>query len=1175
MSLYELIRRVLRGIFAAAIAGGAAVVWGGLAGDFESWILLGAAVLVVALFLLDGAGLRSRRRRGLAILLFPRTAYLLLAGGVAFHGGIDAWVVALCVVLGAAALVAEPILFRLVKTPFVWASNVPGQPALPVRSRVYAGVTLVSVLVVLVAGLGELIGFGWWITATVLWLAYVGFVGARLVLLRLAVRRAEKKLYSAVRAFDAEQIVFTTQVNDAAHQVAMWLPYLERTGKRLLVMTTTDTAAKAIAEVTEVPVVVRRTVASFEQMVGSSLGAVFYVNANSGNNLMVRYNQYQHVHLGHGDSDKPSSYNPTHGIYSRVFSAGQAAVDRYGAHGVNIPRERFEVVGRPQVEEVEVIDQQKRPEIRTVFYAPTWRGHVEGTMFHSLHRGEAIINELLDRGMRVIFRPHPYSYSFPEDRAAIERIQQRLRSHATTSGLEHVWGEKAEKEYSITDCVNACDAMVSDVSSVVSDFLYSGKPFIMMAISVPVEDFVDEYPIARGAYVVGDDLVGLTDALDQMIGADELASTRLEVRSYYLGDFAPENYSQNFVDAALRMIELGQSTAADTAAISGETVEGFDEQETPSASEAAEDRAASESGGAQSARDVLRYRVRLLRRLTGFKQFRAAQRYTFWGLLAWALALIVPTNWSLIITTVILGISIALFWGHVTRTKRSIRAQVGEPPALFLALGLAALVIAAPHGVWGFVLLALATALNFETRALQGVRGVTATNLPGLRVDAMKVPAVSAVVNLATWAALVVGVLFASVFDVEAVELAWTIFVAVVLALSAVAFVVATAQAFASRRDALELEALVDAVAPQFAVYFASTSGAQYQYGMWEPYFQRLERPYVVIVRDRKSARAISALTTAPVIFRPTIRGLDDVIPESLRAVFYVNNGVKNTHVVERPGLMNIWLNHGDSEKPACYNPVHAMYDRIFAAGEAGIDRYERHGVSIPRSKFVITGRPQVEKIERVSADVAVQNEKTVLYAPTWVGPYKDTNVYSLPVATALISRLLERGVRVIFRAHPHNYRFAAARAHIAEVQELLRADAAASGREHVWGARAESEMSVEDCFNASDAMICDISAVVSDYLQSEKPFAIMAMSASVEGIYEDIPAARGGYIIPASLDGLDAKLDDLLGADPLRAERSKLRAYYLSDFPQDQYAQAFVDAARAVIDRDMNASAR
>jgi hypothetical protein len=42
---------------------------------------------------------------------------------------------------------------------------------------------------------------------------------------------------------------------------------------------------------------------------------------------------------------------------------------------------------------------------------------------------------------------------------------------------------------------------------------------------------------------------------------------------------------------------------------------------------------------------------------------------------------------------------------------------------------------------------------------------------------------------------------------------------------------------------------------------------------------------------------------------------------------------------------------------------VHAIYDLIFTAGQAGIDRYARHGVSIPAEKFRIVGRPQVELI--------------------------------------------------------------------------------------------------------------------------------------------------------------------------------------------------------------------
>ena len=76
---------------------------------------------------------------------------------------------------------------------------------------------------------------------------------------------------------------------------------------------------------------------------------------------------------------------------------------------------------------------------------------------------------------------------------------------------------------------------------------------------------------------------------------------------------------------------------------------------------------------------------------------------------------------------------------------------------------------------------------------------------------------------------------------------------------------------------------------------------------------------------------------------------------------------------------------------------MHAIYDKIYAAGQAGIDRYARHGVDIARSKFEIVGRPQVEQITRARGPIGSLEDVTVLYAPTWRGPYADSRVYSLP----------------------------------------------------------------------------------------------------------------------------------------------------------------------------------
>ena len=41
--------------------------------------------------------------------------------------------------------------------------------------------------------------------------------------------------------------------------------------------------------------------------------------------------------------------------------------------------------------------------------------------------------------------------------------------------------------------------MVSDVSSVVSDYLFSGKPFAMIAVPAPPPLFEQEFPVAGAA----------------------------------------------------------------------------------------------------------------------------------------------------------------------------------------------------------------------------------------------------------------------------------------------------------------------------------------------------------------------------------------------------------------------------------------------------------------------------------------------------------------------------------------------------------------------------------------------------------------------------------------------------------------------------------------------------
>jgi hypothetical protein len=280
----------------------------------------------------------------------------------------------------------------------------------------------------------------------------------------------------------------------------------------------------------------------------STLRCVFYVNNALRNVHVVRYAGVRHVQLNHGDSDKATSYNPVFRMFDRNFVAGQAAVDRFSAHGISTAPDFFEIVGRPQVEDVAVA--APGTPTRRVLYAPTWAGMHADSAYSSLPIGPAIVRGLIARGCTVVYRPHPYTRRNPELAVASEQITALLTEDRGRTGTEHVYGAQAEQVWSIVDCFNAVDALVSDVSSVVPDFLYSEKPFAVAAMGGSVEEFFAEMPVARGGYVIAGDAGNLDAALDDLLGADPQGAERRRLKTYYLGDFPAERYADAFLEAA-------------------------------------------------------------------------------------------------------------------------------------------------------------------------------------------------------------------------------------------------------------------------------------------------------------------------------------------------------------------------------------------------------------------------------------------------------------------------------------------------------------------------------------------------------------------------------------------------------------------------------------------------
>ncbi|MFE7901679.1 hypothetical protein ACFU3E_30095 [Streptomyces sp. NPDC057424] len=97
------------------------------------------------------------------------------------------------------------------------------------------------------------------------------------------------------------------------------------------------------------------------------------------------------------------------------------------------------------------------------------------------------------------------------------------------------------------DCFNVSDAMVSDISSVVSDFIASGKPYAVTdSAEVGVEEFKRNNTAVRAAVILSNSASELGELLGAVRtpDADPLAGDRKELKQYLLGPDEPTSLDQ-------------------------------------------------------------------------------------------------------------------------------------------------------------------------------------------------------------------------------------------------------------------------------------------------------------------------------------------------------------------------------------------------------------------------------------------------------------------------------------------------------------------------------------------------------------------------------------------------------------------------------------------------------
>ena len=582
-----------------------------------------------------------------------------------------------------------------------------------------------------------------------------------------------------------------------------------------------------------------------------------------------------------------------------------------------------------------------------MLYAPTWRGHIAESELSSLAVGERIVAALLARDVTVVFRSHPLSRAIPEDAAVVHRIGALLAADAARTGRPHRWGAAAETEVGILDCLNDSDAMVTDVSSVVSDYLFSTKPFAMIAVPAEPASFVEQYPVARASYVVRGDLADLEPQLDALLGADPLAERRAAVRADYLGDFDTAHYAEGFVDAVREVCRLGPIVRSADPAGSAAAAGPVRSARTADPSQRPERGTAPEDAGPLGKRRAL---VVATAQLAG----------TLMAAAALAIALLGGPGW--LVSLVVLAGSAELFWAstaslrHPGQWVRLLDQAPAARVALLLAGPLVAIQAADGTGRWLLAGSLALAALLAEDPIRQGwLGGLLVRRLRGLEQPIRPGPSRALVPVLGLGFGLATALLATGTGPVWLARSGWFALAGAVVLVLVTALVTERALSRAAQLDN-ETEILQRALrahGAEFVVYSPTAIGSLEVYRRWLPVLDALGRPWLIAARSRAVFDEIDRVcrgagVDVPMVLRPYQRGVEDVVVPPLGTALYLDDSPGNTHLVERRDLTHVRLNLLDA---GCH-PEHAIYDLVLVPEALDLDSYDAAGINLPAGKL-------------------------------------------------------------------------------------------------------------------------------------------------------------------------------------------------------------------------------
>jgi hypothetical protein len=335
------------------------------------------------------------------------------------------------------------------------------------------------------------------------------------------------------------------------YQLEQWLDVFEElnTQEALCIIVRNKNVRNYLIDLTDIAILYVDTIdellSAYET---SNFKVILYVNNGMKNFQSLIYHRALHIHLNHGESEKASMHSNQCKSYDYTYIVGDAALDRYKRHIINIELANYIKIGRPQFDYIKKI--KKNFDRKVVLYAPTDESTHIAMRYTSIERlGIKIVDSILSNpNYQLVYRPHP---STGKNSKIINEINNKI-----IEKVEKAENGVVEKNLNAIDLLSVIDLAIFDNSSLIIDFLYFDKP--MFATNMFLSEYHDIKPfkMLEGCTMLDEQNINNLDSLIiNHINNDPLKNKRMKIREYYLGNYKKGESKNIFIQNILNAMK--------------------------------------------------------------------------------------------------------------------------------------------------------------------------------------------------------------------------------------------------------------------------------------------------------------------------------------------------------------------------------------------------------------------------------------------------------------------------------------------------------------------------------------------------------------------------------------------------------------------------------------------